>query len=363
MYHNHLIYTVDAALNVNIGFQKLITPDGLSKIAEKEYLIGKKDINFFMPDVSIPRFKVKVFADDNKIRNTNKIELANTIIFSEYSMFKNYDKETSQLKYTMMIRQKISDVIAELKNLIESGHEAHVSQKVLDKLVLLSKTNKYIYTSDTSSRRLYNELIYKKLGQWHGRTVGNKYPVIESPALEQLYLENPNIRFIEEKQVQRYISEEGIVIDMHKYNELCKLIDTNESDNVVLAMEIMANSNFSKSIVFIFMILVNRGQIMYDFGNVDHVNFKYLLNYFNYSKQDMCNSSTITPSSVEGLFKVLKEHNQFTKNNVDKFLAFYNEANSNQVYEGTLTNNRLKINEDVDFDDQDEIDIPELNHL
>jgi hypothetical protein len=363
MYHNHLVLRLDSSFTVDIGFEKWVTPDGLKTKAEDEYVIDKKNVNYILPDVSIPRFKMKVFADENKLRNTNKIENANCIIFSEYSHFKNYNSmDTSQVSYNTVHRNRTVDIIAYIKNLQEAGHGSYIPDKVLMKLEVLSKTNPYIYATEQNNRRFFTELIYRKLGQWYGQQPGSPYPVINCNGLEELFEANPSIKFIEEKQVQKHISTNGIVINQQKYQELCKLIDTQERDNTTLAMEIMANSNFSSSLIFIYMLLIQRGHIMYHQGNVDHVNFKYLLNYFTFDKSDLGNNS-LSPTQVEAIFGILKSHGQFTKSNVDLFLSFYNETNKHTVHDGTLTNSRLTLNEEIaldEIDDHDEINIDDL---
>lgn len=363
MYSNHLVLELDSSFTIEVGFKKWVTPDSFKAKAEDEYVISRNNVNYILPDVSIPRFKMKVFADENKLRNTNKIENANCIIFSEFSNFKNYNNmDTSQVSYSIVHRHYVFDIIRHIKDLQEAGHGAYISDKVLMKLEILSKTNRYIYATDQNNRRFFSELIYRKLGEWHGQQPGTQYPVIDSAGLEELFEANPNIKFIEEKQVQKHISVGGIVINQQKYQELCKLIDTQERDNTILAMEIMANSNFSKSLIFIYMLLIQRGNLMYHYGNIDHVNFKYLLNYFTFEKTDLGNNS-ISPKQVETIFGILKSHGQFTKSNVDLFLSFYNEKNRGSVHEGKLTNSRLTLNKEIaldEIDDHDEINIDEL---
>jgi hypothetical protein len=363
MYHNHLIFKLDSSFTVDVGFEKWITPEGLKTKAEDKYVIDKKNVNYILPDVSIPRFKMKVFADENKLRNTNKIENANCIIFSEFSPFKNYNSmDTSQVSYTPIVRHKTKDIIAHIKNLQEAGHGSYIPDKVLMKLELLSKTNPYIYAREESNRRFFTELLYRKLGTWYGQQPGSQYPIIVCSGLEELFETNPSIKFIEEKQLQKHISDNGIVINQQKYQELCKLIDTEESDNTVLAMEIMANSNFSSSLIFLYMLLIQRGHIMYNRGNVDHVNFKYLLNYFQFEKSSLGNNNLL-PDQVETIFGLLKSHGQFTKSNVNLFLSFYNESNQNYVHEGNLTNSRLTLNKEIELDEIDDHDEIKLDDL
>ena len=339
-----------------------MSPDGFSKKAVSNYQPDRHHVNFIMPDVGIPRFKLKLFADENKMKNTNKPESATVIFYSEYSRFKNYKHSTNHIEYVDYYRNKTADVIKYIEDLQEAGHYGHISDKNLMKLKALSKTNEYIYSHQVSNRRFFSELIYKKLGNWLGTNSGDPYPIYDSHSLEELFEINPNILLVEERSVQQYLTKDSVVIDQKKYNELCKLIDTQENENVVLAMEIMANSNFAKSVVPIFQLLISRGNILYNRGNVNHVNFKYLLNYFDFSSSSLSNNS-ITPSDVEGVFRILKAHNQFTKETVDKFLAFFNEQNAYTTFEGNLTNNRLKLNEGIEYDlidDEDEIMIDDV---
>jgi len=356
MYYNHLVLTVDLSLSVDVGFKQLLSPDGFMRKAVKDYTPDRSHVNFIMPDVGVPRFKLKVFADESKMRNTNKIDKANVIIFSEHTKFRNYNNiTTSNVDYGNWFKLKTETIIGYAQDLIEAGHAGFISEKTLMKLKALSKTNDYIYCNDTSNRRFFSELVYRKLGTWLGSVYGDPYPIYNSQLLEQLISENPNLVVVEEKSIQVHLSKDSIVIDQKKYVELCKLIDTEEHENVVLAMEIMANCNFSKSIIPIFQILITKGSILYRKGNVNHVNFKYLLNYFDYGSSSL-SDGTIQAADVEGVFRILKSHNQFTKDVVDKFLSFYNEQNRFATYEGQLTNNRLKLNDEIEYDEIDDED-------
>lgn len=331
---------------LEITFRKAISPDGLEAIAEGDYVVDRKNSNFYLPDVEIPRFKRKVFADENKMKNTNKLSKANCIIFNPFSAFYKHE-DTTVISYDENYRIETSKFLEHAKVL---GNYGYVDDKTIKKIELLSKTNPYIYSSYSDYKSFTTEL--SDLANYYVGYEYTEYPFIQSEELTEAYQANPNIKFYTQRSVQKCLSDAGIIVDVDKYKELCKLIDTDDSDNVVLAMEIMANSNYAKSIIYIFMLLIKRGKVMAELGNTDHVNFKHMLHYFNLGNQDL--NENFDEGDVETIFRTLKEHGQFTRANANMFLNFYNNEKADIIHRGASTNNGLALNKNAEIDEIDD---------
>ncbi len=350
MYKNHLMFSFTAGTMLEIKIIKALSPDSLTAVASDTYTIDRKNCNFYLPDVEIPRFKRKVFADDNKMKNTNMLAKADCIIINPFSKFNKYNN-TTLFEYEDHARIKTETFLGQLRSLAEYGY---ASDKVIKKVELLSKTNPYIYATANSKYQFTEELanlasLYTPIYEY------DDYPFIISSELEDLFQINPNLKFFTQRAVQQCLSDAGIVIDVNKYKELCKLIDTNDRDNVILAMEIMANSNYAKSIIYIYMLLFKRGKLLGELGNTSHVNFLNMLHYFNLGNNEV--GEEMTEKDVEIIFKNLKEHGQFTKANANMFLNFYNNEKINVYHRGTATNNHLRLNKDAEVDINDEHEI------
>jgi hypothetical protein len=77
------------------------------------------------------------------------------------------------------------------------------------------------------------------------------------------------------------MQKDETVIDRDYYKQLDNMLKSSDADNHVVAMEIMANSNYTKSCVYL-MILIMDNYIAIDTSRTKrHVNFKSLLNYLN----------------------------------------------------------------------------------
>jgi hypothetical protein len=59
------------------------------------------------------------------------------------------------------------------------------------------------------------------------------------------------------------------------------MLKSSDADNHVVAMEIMANSNYTKSCVYLMMLIMNNYIAIDTSRTKRHVNFKSLLNYLN----------------------------------------------------------------------------------
>jgi hypothetical protein len=69
------------------------------------------------------------------------------------------------------------------------------------------------------------------------------------------------------------------VIDEEMFARLSAMFDSNDRDNWVLAMEIMANSKYEESLYFIELLFKEHSGRMYDTPTKRHVNFKSLVTY------------------------------------------------------------------------------------
>lgn len=80
-------------------------------------------------------------------------------------------------------------------------------------------------------------------------------------------------------------------------------------------MELMANSDFEKSFVYLLFLLKEFGNKITPLKEAHHVNFKSLLTYFDISiKQVDC-------INLVDLTRALKKHKKFTRSNVQRITS------------------------------------------
>ena len=73
--------------------------------------------------------------------------------------------------------------------------------------------------------------------------------------------------------------DEAVLIDLDTYQNLRNMFKSSDSDNHVMAMEIMANSNYLESLLYLEMLFFHHHQQIDYSRTKNHVNFKSLKNY------------------------------------------------------------------------------------
>ena len=114
-------------------------------------------------------------------------------------------------------------------------------------------------------------------------------------------------------EILKQLNTGNLIINEKKYRELRAFGETGDKDNIVLMMELMANSDYEKSVAYLIFLLREFGQKIYSYSEVDHVNFKSLLNFLDIPKTALAQRWNL---NVHYITTLLKKHKVFTKNNV-----------------------------------------------
>ena len=70
------------------------------------------------------------------------------------------------------------------------------------------------------------------------------------------------------------------------------MFDSSDTDNHVLAMEIMANSKYEDSVLYLLMLISENAYKINNSNTRNHVNFKSMLTYFNWQPRDVNHQTT-----------------------------------------------------------------------
>ena len=114
-------------------------------------------------------------------------------------------------------------------------------------------------------------------------------------------------------EILKQLNTGNLIINEKKYRELRAFGETGDKDNIVLMMELMANSDYEKSVAYLIFLLREFGQKICQYSEVDHVNFKSLLNFLDIPKTKLAQRWDF---NVHYITTLLKKHKVFTKNNV-----------------------------------------------
>jgi len=92
------------------------------------------------------------------------------------------------------------------------------------------------------------------------------------------------------------------------------MLTSSDLDNRVLAMEIMANSKYKESLIYLEILCYKYGNLMAYSHTKTHVNFKSLIQYLN--KYHDLNTN------IDDVVKSLVSKNQFTSENINILLSY-----------------------------------------
>jgi hypothetical protein len=100
------------------------------------------------------------------------------------------------------------------------------------------------------------------------------------------------------------------------------MFESSDQDNHIMAMEIMANSNYIDSALYLLLLLENYSYKIGDCHTRNHVNFKSMLTYFNWQPRDVCHQNT------DDIVQIIDKKGLLT---VDMIKRLYQEYNNDIV--------------------------------
>ena len=109
--------------------------------------------------------------------------------------------------------------------------------------------------------------------------------------------------------------EEAAVIDRDMFEHIREMFNSSDKDNHVLAMEIMANSKYTDSLIYLELLFYYYSSRIMDTHTKSHVNFKSLVSYLG---KDMRSLST----NIDEVTKSLMNKDQFTPDKVEIIMDY-----------------------------------------
>jgi len=283
-----------------------------------------KDKIYFMKGCTVPRVKLKDLSVKYKIRTTTDLDKATVVVGSDAAGNKLFKHE--------WIRKVSGEVFKATIKALQEVSEEQIDNYYLNRLNHLKESfddewPEYVYV-DWDTKNLCNPLNQnhtvelqqaqlKHLGCANEDEFKKKYGPINSYRSNYVQTISEDNRELWEQYKTKHIIEQGALlevvngdeattIDLDTYQNLRNMFNSSDTDNHVLAMEIMANCNYKDSILFLTMLFFHHS---YQIGNCrsrNHVNFKSLKNYLG----DVW-------SHVDGIFHTLAQHNALTAENIE----------------------------------------------
>ena len=309
-------------------------------INQNGYTPMKGDKLYFLPGVNIPRIKLKDLATKFGIRTIRDVSEANVIFGSS----KTKDKMTG---YTW--KYKIPTTIVQLFfETYKNDMDDYQFSKIDNALEFY--TEEYILT-DWSTARNFTD---NDLPQWNSYSAQPQYVDYHSKSRsssEHVHEVNKDYihlyDLIKGKEIidescllDQLNGDDAVIIDADMFTQLTTMFNSSDDDNHILAMEILANSKYKESLLYIEMLFKNHS---YSIGNChtkNHVNFKSLLSYLG-------KANRYIDTNLDNIMESLISKKVLTKDKVDILLENYgHEINSrgDSIYFKVQT---ITVNEDT----------------
>jgi len=299
---------------------------------ETVYTPSLNDRLYFLKGVTIPRVKMKNLAVDYKIKTVRDITDATHIFGSSNSFDKitdsiyEYKIATEEFKAFMLLAKDYMDVFKYER--IETALEFYTLPEILTDHntlhnVISSKSLPFDYTYDFEKYYRYSERF-----------------VILSADQKDNYEFIINKTLYDESALLLHLNgDAAIEIDNVMFESLSEMFASSDRDNWTLAMEIMANCHYDKSLLYLELLFCDHSYKINDTKTKSHVNFKSLLSFLG--------KSYGYSTSVDDIMSSLKKHNKFTKENLDIILKLHGDVIQNSGDSDYFKVKVITVNSDV----------------
>ena len=266
---------LDARVSTMEGMFKKQSNTVLTNVVHETYDLTVNDKFYFLPGVTIPRMKLKDISNTHKIRTVRDMDAATRIFIGSKTVDKITDESWEYAVTTASFTSFIDDA-SKNKNI-----DIYYYDKIKDALEF--------YTNDLIliDRYTYNmlrhvDIPYSVMDEWLDDG-SNRFIYLKSD-YTKLFNELTGKELYAEDSLMDYINgPDAVVIDEQMFNTLSDMFNSDDRENWTLAMEIMANCDYKKSLLYLALLFHDYGNRMDTVASRNHVNFKALILYLNIS--------------------------------------------------------------------------------
>lgn len=322
----HIDLNNDSAVNNIRGFNVDIIEgleDSVSTfVNSKGYVPTKGDTIYLLPGVNIPRMKLKDLALNLGIRVVRDPAKA-TVVFSGKS---SVGKLTTSTWY----------YFADANTILENVKKLCSDQYYIDKLdVAISSTGAKKVCSGWSDMR--NTLCNGDMSIYESQYIYG----IEPEYIDTYNAIQGKPIYCESELLTNINGDDSTVIDYDVYKQLKSMFESSDDDNHILAMEIMANSHYENSVLYLLMLISDFSHKISNTHTKNHVNFKSMLAYFNWIPRN------ITSQSADDIIKMIDEKGLLTLDMIQVLYKEYTgDIHRNIAYDDVFEIKEVTIKQD-----------------
>ena len=302
-------------------------------VNSKGYVPTKGDTIYLLPGVNIPRMKLKDLALNLGIRVVRDPAKA-TVVFSGKS---SVGKVTTSTWY----------YFADANIILENVNKLCNDIYYIDKLeVAISSTGAERVCSGWSDMR--NTLCNGNMDIYE-----SQYFYGIEPEYQETYdaIQGKPI-YCESELITNINGDDSTIIDYDVYKQLRSMFQSTDNDNHILAMEIMANSHYEKSVLYLLMLIADFNGIISNTHTKNHVNFKSMLAYFNWIPRNVSHQDS------EDIIKIIDGKGLLTLDMIQVLYKEYtDEIHRNIAYDEVFEIKEVTIKQDY----LDKLNLTSLN--
>ena len=302
-------------------------------VNSKGYVPTKGDTIYLLPGVNIPRMKLKDLALNLGIRVVRDPAKASVVFSGKSSVGK---VTTSNWYY-----------FADADTILENVKKMCKDQYYIDKLeTAISSTGATRVCSGWSDMR--NTLCNGDVNIYESQYLFG----IEAEYLDTYNDIQSKSIYCESELITNINGDDSTIIDYDVYQQLKSMFESSDDDNHVLAMEIMANSHYEKSVLYLLMLISDYNHKISNTHTRNHVNFKSMLAYFNWSPRN------ISGLRAYNIIKIIDEKGLLTLDMIKILYKEYTDSiHSNIAYDDVFEIKEVTINQDY----LDKLNLTSLN--
>ena len=280
-------------LNIIEGAKYNKTNHGLNFNTNK-WTPQMKDKIYFMKGCTVPRIKLKDLAVKYKIRTTTDLSAATVVVGSDRAGDKLFSATWMHLihpKVFIATLDALEEVCDDFDDYYRSKADDILEGFDMDTLeyVGVDWHTKNLCNPYNNSNGPLPAKILEKLNLTMDQYKASEYAKVSRNSEYLWTISDNNLEIWEEVKTKDVIEQnallevvngdDAVLIDLETYQNLRNMFKSSDSDNHVMAMEIMANSNYLESLLYLEMLFFHHQQQIDYSRTKNHVNFKSLKNY------------------------------------------------------------------------------------
>ena len=273
-----------------------------------EYLPAKGDKLYFLDGVNVPRIKLKDLALQYGIKTVRDLKDATHVFASKNTQAKICDGNWMYSLRTEDFKAICDDTNIRIDDRYRENIREALENYTEDRLLFNYEMAGQIRHGDNNALNNYADKII----------TSTMYYSVDSDYMKLSEIISTNAIYDESAILKHINGDDATVIDESMYEQIHQMFESSDTDNHILAMEIMANSNYTESLLYLEMLFKEHSNSMSNCRTRNHVNFKSLVNYLGKNK-------TYLSTSLDTIVKSLIEKQVITKEMMDVLMTRYSD--------------------------------------